>query len=239
MTKDKVMQAAGRLRLFGRGQRLRIAATPDLLAKIAAGRAPCSPSAVSAVDVLQWVMGNTVAATQAGVIEWARQGFHFAATQQLPEHALLNEWHRVTDLYSAARAVQPVADLIAVELQRQQARVGPALPAAMAQLMGRIHAQGSSNAEGHSLRAGQAGDEECERELEQEEEQEEEAEVEVPAVQPAQEQDWDWGAAADSTGVEDMARLTPVRKACSPMPRTADLDAWHAFMHDTLLASRR
>ncbi len=64
-----------------------------------------------------------------------------------------------------------------------------ALPAEMALLVGRIHEQAQLNAEGHFLRAGQAGDEESERELKQEEE--EEVEVEMPAVDPAEELDWD------------------------------------------------
>ncbi|GLI61980.1 hypothetical protein VaNZ11_004546, partial [Volvox africanus] len=65
--KDKVMQAAGRLRQLGRGQKLRFAAAADVAAKIVQlqannGVAPCSHNRATepaAVDVLRWVMRNT------------------------------------------------------------------------------------------------------------------------------------------------------------------------------------
>ena len=58
--KDKLMQAAGRLRMLGRGQKLRFAATADVAAKIRLGRRPHPPLdtqvAPGALQVLQvWI----------------------------------------------------------------------------------------------------------------------------------------------------------------------------------------
>ena len=49
--------------------------------------APCA-EAVTSRHVLQWVMDNTVHATEEGIIEWARQGLHYAATKDAPHRAL-------------------------------------------------------------------------------------------------------------------------------------------------------
>lgn len=96
-----ISQAAGRLRQFMHGrQSVRFVATADVASKIAhanqlpaptaapssgsmAGllrtvfrarsHAPSTSPDITAVHVMNWVMGNTVAATQHGVLEWAAQ----------------------------------------------------------------------------------------------------------------------------------------------------------------------
>ena len=93
--KDKLMQAAGRLRQLGRGQTLRFVGTEKISAKICRlsnyGSSSCSsPVATSSRDikslhVLQWVMRNTVQSTLNGVMEWSRQGLYFAATKGAPD----------------------------------------------------------------------------------------------------------------------------------------------------------
>ena len=133
--KDKLMQAAGRLRKLGQGQTLRIVGTADVTAKIrsvassassseppaaSAGGAPAASSgrtagtsasipsatgtALTSQDVLQWVMHNTVQATQNGVLEWGQQGLLFAATRGAPEHTLQPE---VIDSSSTTPSIHP------------------------------------------------------------------------------------------------------------------------------------
>ena len=66
---------AGRLRQLMRTgtQTVRFAAPPDVASKIraASGLAPGAP--IGAMHVMVWVVGNTAAALQSGVLEWAEQ----------------------------------------------------------------------------------------------------------------------------------------------------------------------
>lgn len=114
MAKDKLMQAAGRLRMLGRGQGLCFVGTKDVSAKIrsvnglepaghdggssgtkkqrlALATAAAAAAGLTSRHVLQWVMHNTVQATQRGLVEWAGQGLHFAATKGAPERMLQDE----------------------------------------------------------------------------------------------------------------------------------------------------
>ena len=89
-SKDKMMQAAGRLRMLGRGQKLHFAATVDVTSRIrsinqmhrnnnavgstlrasgsSSGNTALSAELPGALQVLQWVMYNTVQANQLGVV---------------------------------------------------------------------------------------------------------------------------------------------------------------------------
>ena len=89
LCKDKLMQAAGRLRKLGRNQTLAIVGGPDVFSKIKdLGDIFCSSSArgrkkhfdATVVQVLSWAMKNTVEATSAGLFNWADQGLFFSST---------------------------------------------------------------------------------------------------------------------------------------------------------------
>jgi hypothetical protein len=66
LCKDKLMQAAGRLRKLGRNQKLIIAGGPDVFSKL--------NDFATVSHVLAWTMKNTVEATSAGLFNWANQG---------------------------------------------------------------------------------------------------------------------------------------------------------------------
>jgi hypothetical protein len=206
------MQAAGRLRQLGRGQAVHFVGTPDIMAKVRAATTP-PLAATQPVHVLQWVMINTVQATQAGVTEWARQGLHYATTKGAPDRALLDEVLEVSDLYSAARSQEAAGNVVSVMATQQVARAGgqAALHADMQGVVKKIQALGQQHSEGHWIMAQRGVDEECERELEVEEEEEEEVEREVPAATPVKEQDWvDYSRAVSATKVEDIQQVTQV-----------------------------
>ncbi|CAM9858519.1 unnamed protein product [Ectocarpus sp. 6 AP-2014] len=80
--KDKVMQAAGRLRLLGRSnQSIVFVGTPDVSTKIEEVTGISDPDKIiSSQDVLAYVMANTVLATKSGLLPWAGQGLHFSET---------------------------------------------------------------------------------------------------------------------------------------------------------------
>jgi hypothetical protein len=215
LTKDKLMQAAGRLRQLGRGQAVHFVGTPDIMAKVRAANSPqLSPTAsLQPMHVLQWVMSNTVQATQAGVIEWARQGLHYATTKGAPDRALLDEVLELSDLYDAARAQQAAGTIVSAMATQQASKSGGmgGLGPGMQGLVQQIQALGKQHSEGHYIMSQRGVDEECERELEIEEEEEEEQEVEVQEAEPVREQDWsDYGKAALATKVEDIQEVTQV-----------------------------
>jgi hypothetical protein len=135
--KDKLMQAAGRLRKLGKGQRLRIVGTADVTAKIRStcSAAPAPRAKLTSRHVLQWVMHNTVQATQNGVLEWSYQGLLFAATRGAPEHALQPELLDLEAMYAGSRCRRPVADVVQ-EHRTRRSREG--LDTGMSRLMGAI-----------------------------------------------------------------------------------------------------
>ncbi|PNH12759.1 hypothetical protein TSOC_000243 [Tetrabaena socialis] len=215
LCKDKLMQAAGRLRLLGRGQRLHIAATADIAAKVAAHGGGAAAPAV--LPVLRWVMHNTVHATPQGVQAWAAQGLHFAAAKGMPERAAQDELLALQDLYGSSRTPEPVGRVVAFKADKLRAacaaRGGP-LAADMQALVRQVVDRSGVYGDGHEVRAGGGGaDEECERELEEEEEEEQEVERQVPRVQPAAEQDWDDAtalAARSPSQLDPAARVVPL-----------------------------
>jgi hypothetical protein len=185
------------------------------MAKVRAANNPqtSATAPLQPVHVLQWVMSNTVQATQAGVIEWARQGLHYATTKGAPDRALLDEVLGLSELYGAARAQEAAGDIVSATAAQKATKAGGvgALSPDMQGLVQQIQALGVQHSEGHYIMAQRGVDEECERELEMEEEEEEEQEVEIPAAAPVAEQDWaDYGRAALATKVEHIQEVTQV-----------------------------
>jgi len=82
----KHTQAAGRMRLLLRGQKLHFAGTQEISDKIwrlvsSSSSSSRSTPFLTSHHVLQWVMANTVASLTGGVIE-CKKGVHYAATHQ-------------------------------------------------------------------------------------------------------------------------------------------------------------
>ncbi|KAG2494612.1 hypothetical protein HYH03_007377 [Edaphochlamys debaryana] len=221
-TKDKVMQAAGRLRQLGRGQKLWLTAAPDVAAKIRSASGAATRNSLderlppdAAEAVLRWVMANTVVATLAGVQAWADQGLTFAASGGVPQPT--DELLEVADVYGGSKGFVPVAQAVeALAAAKQQGgtragRVTPVGPGGVQQYATQIVERSAEYGEDHMVVAGGRADEECERELEQEEEEEEEVEREVPPVTPRSETNWDLSAALAGS----ITSLTPASLAAA------------------------
>jgi hypothetical protein len=207
------LQAAGRLRQLGRGQRLLVMGLPDVSDKIRAAAAASDTSSSTSsssssgaeptvLQLLQWTMDNTVRGSQAGVAEWASQGCHFAATACAPELALQEEKLQLDELYGASRAPEPVGQVLsAIADRHRQICSSSSGEAALSRdvtnrhsLIQQIEQKGRQLGKGYSVIAGSGLSEEVERELQEEEEQEEEVEVQPPLVTPAAESDWQYTA---------------------------------------------
>ena len=243
--KDKMMQAAGRLRMFGRGQKLHLAASEDVTAKIRSLNG-LRPKAVPApVHVLQWVMRNTTQATLHGVAEWAKQGLFFASTLGLPDAVLQDEVMDVREMYSQGRSHQPVPQLVRAMAQQKRVRevlpgvgaVGTPAAERRSRIVKQIISNCSQHGSGHSVVAGGGADEECERELEKEEEEEEEVERQVARMKPALEVDWDYRSilgAASLRALPSAAGVVPLQRLANGL-QPADLGRieWPPQLHVT------
>ncbi|KAG2486452.1 hypothetical protein HYH03_014899 [Edaphochlamys debaryana] len=210
-TKDRVMQAAGRLRQLGRGQALWLAAAPDVAAKVRSAAAAAAavepsldacPAAAAAEAVLRWVMANTVEATLAGVQAWADQGLAFAASGGAPWP--VGEVLGLGELYGGGKGLVPVAQAVGALAARHRAGqaaagAGPSSGgvgdvAGLQRYAAKIVERSTVYGSGHVVPAGGRADEECERELEAEEEREQEVERQLPRATPRSETDWDLAA---------------------------------------------
>ncbi|GAX73071.1 hypothetical protein CEUSTIGMA_g524.t1 [Chlamydomonas eustigma] len=236
--KDKMMQAAGRLRMLGRGQKLHFAAPADVTAKIRKFATSTDGDLGSPADnpasfrdwgseepdppqVLRWVMNNTVQATLNGVVEWAKQGLFYVSTYEKPENVVEDEVLDVATLYQSSRAAVPVASLI--ESMSKNRKLQDALSSGSGEireivkyrskLTKKILKGSKIHGMGHEVLSGCTADEEIERELEKEEEQEEEVEKELERMRPAREADWDllsvFGASA-TTELDVKAAVKPL-----------------------------
>ena len=203
--KDKMMQAAGRLRMLGKGQELHFATTVDITSKIrllnhlhqsnssSASSGSSAEAPPKAVHVLQWVIYNTVQANQQGVVASSQQGLFFASCIGNPDAALQPEVHDLMNLYGHMRSPQPAPDLVVALSNQKSVRNAcshnnPTGKLRSSQLVQEILNRSALHGSGHmEMTGGLSADEECERELEQEEEEEEEVERQVARMTAASE----------------------------------------------------
>lgn len=194
--KDKLCQAALRMRQLGDGQSLVITAQRDVAAEIVAlqrarrrrgrgagrggdgggdgsgggGRSGGKLLPPGAIDVLFWVLSNSAAATRAGLLEVAANGLHYLDTLGEPERAALQS----LEDYAPPAADAPVAEVVAASAARmfgpERSPPKPEVAPAVAEVVDCVRRHGAT------LRVPTSPlDEECEREMEQQKEQGEKA----------------------------------------------------------------
>lgn len=196
LCKDKLMQAAGRMRQLGRRQSVFMVGTEEITRSIKrVNKLGAGSSKVSAKHVIQWAMHNTIESiAPEGLIAWASQGLHFCFTHGAPDFAILDEVMSLSQLYERELHAEPVALVHSHALKVWSAhRKGEPLSSELQRLVDGISDQVTEYGYEHEITV-TGLDEECERELEKEVEMEKEVEVQVPRRQPAEEEDWDFSA---------------------------------------------
>lgn len=185
--KDKLMQAAGRMRKLAQGQSVIFAASPEIEVSLRSSNHLIQSEALTSVHILHWVVENSVRDIEQGMLHYIQQGCHYIRTQcdtaavRVPERSSLHElysnvkevaalssdeeWEEVRQL-AASSDREDLVDL--VESLGERARLCADLP----------------------VTTNTSADEECEREIEQEKEKEIELEVEDPVAAMATEVDW-------------------------------------------------
>ena len=193
MCKDKIMQAAGRMRKLMLGQKLIFAVPAELVSKVRAavnhlgGAEPLRPS-----HLLEWVVRNTVRATEDGLPEWASQGSHFNCTRD-PSMRRHDECYELKDMYGGPIMERTVMEEIERRQEKDLARIIEKQPddPLVKSMREEISMRGETY--GSDVMVVLSGvEEECERELENEREKEREEELVLPRQEPLEETLWEY-----------------------------------------------
>ena len=199
MRKDKLMQAAGRMRMLEHGQMLYLLATEDVASKIRSvnGFLSFQSSQLKPIHVLKWTMANSVENIAKWLPEWANQGGHFSVKQEIPAMALIPETISLQDLYRHELQKKSAQDLwndnkrlLAEKYWLQSGNFSLAL--AICHQWREIDSRMAEFGGEYKSKFGSEVEEECERELEAEIEVEEEIQIEIPPRDPASETLWDF-----------------------------------------------
>lgn len=225
MQKDKLAQAAMRMRGLGRGQTVCFVGPDEVTRKILAlcgtgADATAAQPRVTSLQLLRWVLHNTVEAQIAAIPEWARQGASFlaknAASKRLQEVAsaggrieekagltslfVMSDCASPEDLYASTLSQQAASDVVRNCLKQSRANVSRALSACSADAQSAVLAALDARTPRILETAERFGqehiiwsarlDEECERELELVKEHEIALELPPPST-PATETLWD------------------------------------------------
>lgn len=222
--KDKLMQGAGRMRKLDRGQRLLFVVPPDVVLKI-----PVSGSAMKSVELLQWVIHNTIKASAEGLPEWGSQGSYFCTTRD-PRARAVDEILEVKDLYANSLCEQTVEN-IAQNSQRKDEKRLATLGIQMekeSKSMKKLIETHAKKYGADQTMIGSALGEECEREIEFERELEEEFEKQIPRQNPHHPVEWDFTAVLKvscptqlpkSAGIKHLSEVMTKRFAASKLDR--------------------
>ena len=217
MCKEKLMQAAGRMRKLDRGQKLLFAVPPELASKIRLSYRPpalinlTEPTqpvdamdedhdSMTSTDLLKWLVKNTTRALVAGIPEYSSQASHFCMTQD-PKARLLEESLGLKELYGGAIGENHVDAIVQCILERDRERcikLGIEYNATAIRLSDEILSRAKTY--GADLTILSTGiEEECERELENERHLEREREVQVPKQAPGTPLKWNFEAVRVAT----------------------------------------
>ena len=199
MCKDKLMQAAGRMRMLEHGQKIHMVATEDLASKIRSvnDSSDLNHSQLLSNNVLQWVMKNTTENIAKWLPEWATQGGQFSLKNAGLESALIAEVASLEKLYEQDIQKKTVNQTWAAkrsvfergyELKRS-IRIGQS-SGIEKDILVRIDERIERFGTEYLIKTGLQLEEECEREVEAEVELEEEMVKQIPSREPSPDKFW-------------------------------------------------
>ncbi|KAK1946350.1 hypothetical protein P3T76_001903 [Phytophthora citrophthora] len=202
LTKDKLMQGAGRMRQLGCNQTLWLASFDEVAQSILQVNDHSELSSISAIDVLNWVMDNTEAEAVRGLLEWAANGIQFRKTQLDRTSELVDENWTLETLYQEKLRVDKIAQVIQSKAQFNFKDCADEL---IAEICTRGLVYGLDDevcVTSHT--------DECERELQVEEEVQQEREVGMVQCSPAKEKLWAFERILGARSVEDLKTMVEV-----------------------------
>ncbi|KAE9035103.1 hypothetical protein PR002_g7757 [Phytophthora rubi] len=196
LTKDKLMQGAGRMRQLGCNQTLWIASFDEVAQSVLQSSKKGETSELTAIDVLNWVIDNAKAESVRGLLDWAGSGIHFRKTQLDRNAELMDDDWSLETLYQEKLNVNKIATVI-----EERARLG--FEGVEDALIAQICRRGSVFGLDDEVCVTSHTDE-CERELHVEEEVQQEDEIEVAVCKPAKEKTWNYRRILGAHSIDDL-----------------------------------
>jgi hypothetical protein len=209
MCKDKAMQAAGRMRLFGSGQTVTLVAADDVVQQIITLNELTPAIAITTNHALLWVLHNTIEATKTGMLERAYQGMYFCTTNNDCSLVTLDEKSQLVDYYSEPQTMQSMQAAHALLRAFFTERAGFVLSPNMQLLLESVDAFADEFGSDVHI-TGSTNEEEAEKQLEKEVEKEVEREVQRPCEHPKDEIDWNYTLACAGRLPQDISTLQHV-----------------------------
>ncbi|KAL4150964.1 hypothetical protein PRNP1_010350 [Phytophthora ramorum] len=202
LTKDKLMQGAGRMRQLGCDQTLWIASFDEVAQSILQASGTCDAADLAAIDVLNWVMANTKEEAVRGLLEWAGNGIHFRKTQLDQKAELVDDNWALEALYQEKLRIDKVAQVIQSKAQMDFKEATDAL-------VSKICHRGLVYGLDEEVYVASHTDE-CERELQVEEEVQQMQEVEAMVCSPTREKSWKYSDILRAQSVESLDGVVQV-----------------------------
>ncbi|KAL7561124.1 hypothetical protein ACA910_009179 [Epithemia clementina (nom. ined.)] len=214
LCKDKFMQAAGRLRMLGRGQKLIVATTEEVLLQIRGTLQGKTKRNIEVIDVLEWTVRNTIDSNAEAIVQWASQGFFHATSYGDPNLVVEDELTTLDQLYGGSfNGIETYQAILKTRnhylLRAKQAKT--VLTESSTKMLSLITEQ-SREFGSHVVQRVRNTDEECERELELVSEQEQEEQIEIQNLDPRAECEWVLDSLFVARSPEDLPSTAGVQK---------------------------
>ncbi|KAG3254610.1 hypothetical protein PI124_g827 [Phytophthora idaei] len=199
LTKDKLMQGAGRMRQLGRNQTLWIASFDEVAQSILQAKTThCGASDLTAVDVLKWVVDNTKAESVNGLLEWAGNGFHYRKTQHDQKEEWVPEDWSLEMLYQGKLHAETITHIIESKARSNFEGIDD-------DVVSRIRNSGRTyGLEDEVCVTAHTDESERELEVEVEEKVQEQQILEVAHCSPAQEKTWNYAEILRVQSIEEL-----------------------------------
>jgi hypothetical protein len=204
LTKDRLMQGAGRLRQLSKGQRIVMLAPPDVDQLI---KQQLNVSTVSASTVMHWVSINTQSFIASGLTEWAMSGLAFAKSS-LNTVNVAAERSKLEELYLEGQSSFLLSEKVQQEIEKTLKEQEPTENMDVLEVV-----KSRCQTYGNTIEIKSTGfNYEVERELalEREKEMEQENEIEYPPLIPITETPWQYAEVMKCKSVPDISKLTTV-----------------------------
>ncbi|KAL3898247.1 MAG: hypothetical protein SGCHY_002870 [Lobulomycetales sp.] len=195
ITKDKLLQGAGRLRLLGNNQKLVVVCPSQVKTCL---------KDFSMTGIIEWVLDQTIRETERGVLTWAHHGLLHAKSLGDPQKARINDNWDVASLYNQNIETASVPSIVHSLSTRLQD--GDDMRESQIAEFSHIHSLVNSFAFDLEMTTA-SHEEECEREMYQEAEEEEEMEKQVLKVSPHEEPFWDYRKALQCSTIQDLKSI--------------------------------
>ncbi|TMW55347.1 hypothetical protein Poli38472_013238 [Pythium oligandrum] len=196
MTKDKLMQGAGRLRQLGCDQKLWLTSTKEVERSIRQVTG-CELGPIGVMQVLQWVVESTQQQCTLGLLEWGQSGIDYCGKESDSKLESKDDDWSLEYLYGGARSPMKIATIIQDRVKNSSAA---------GDLLKVLEEVGK-----HGNRYGREDEvlvtslsEECEREV-QEEKKIQVEELELGGeLEPLKEEEWNFEQLFRANAVKDL-----------------------------------